>query len=116
MADSRERVLRQLLRAGDELVALGDLLLDALVEHAPAREHWYAALSAEAERWRARADGDPAAARLAQLFGALAEVFAAPPERPPRDAANGARTARRDTRRKFDPPPVRWDTPARWRS
>ena len=116
MPDSSERVLRHLLRTGEELVALAAAIVDALSERAPARADWHAALDAEAERWRARAGADPAAARLAELFAALADVFADAPEPATRAHAKGTRASRRDTPRKFDPPPGRWDTPARWRS
>jgi hypothetical protein len=109
MADSRERVLRHLVRAGEELLALAAAVVDALAERAPTRADWLRALGAESERWRARAHADPAAARVADVFAALADVFADPPARKPR-------AGRRDTPRKFDPPPGRWDTPARWRS
>ena len=114
MSDSRERVLRQLWRTGEELFALAAAIVDALAEHALA--DWHAALRSEAERWHARAHADPAAARVAELFDALAEVFAEASRRPAEPGANSARPTRRDTPRRFDPPPGRWDTPARWRS
>jgi hypothetical protein len=116
VADSRERVLRHLLRASEELVALAGAIVDALAERAPTRADWHSALRAEAERWRARAHADPAAARVAELFAALADVFAEAPQEPAHAGAKADRASRRDTRRKFDPPPGRWDTPARWRS
>ncbi|HTO06190.1 MAG TPA: hypothetical protein VMR86_03960 [Myxococcota bacterium] len=116
MADSGERVLRHLLRAGEELAALAGAVLELLAERAPARADWHAALLSESQRWAARAHGDPAAARVAELFAALAEVFAEPAPGAARAEPQPGRAGRRDTRRKFDPPPGRWDTPARWRS
>jgi len=112
MADSRERVLHQLLRVGEELVALGAAFAALAAERAPARAEWLAALRSEAARWHARGAADPAAARVADLFSALADVF----EPPGDDGAREPRGPRRETRRKFDPPPGRWDTRARWRS
>jgi hypothetical protein len=104
VADSRERALAHLLGALEELAGLFALSLEWLV----GRARLCAELRGAEARWRERAPGDPAAARVAEIFGALAEVFEAPPA--PR------RAARRDTVRKFDPPRTRWDTRARWRS
>jgi hypothetical protein len=109
MADSRERVLHHGARALEELAALAGVALELLAEHTPARAHWLALLRAEEKRWRARAPSDAAAARVAEVFGALADLFEPP-------ARESARAAPRDTERKFDPPRVGWDTPARWRS
>jgi hypothetical protein len=93
VADSRasERALAHLLGALDELAA-----------------QLCAELRSEEKRWRERSGRDPAAARVAEIVGALADVFEAPSAR--------RRASRRDTERKFDPPRTRWDTPARWRS
>jgi len=105
MADSAASALRHLARAAEELALALVTGMQALGARTRAREALHGALRAEERRWRARADSDVAAARVAELFAALADVFA---EELPRE--------RRDTTRKFDPPRVRWDTRARWRS
>jgi hypothetical protein len=111
MPDSRTRLLRQLLRSGEELATLAALAWELLADHMPSRAELLVELRSEERRWRARAADDAAAARVAELFSALADVFEAP-DRPGERPARGAR----DTRRKFDPPPGRWDTRAPWRS
>ncbi|HKC50979.1 MAG TPA: hypothetical protein VKF60_09315 [Myxococcota bacterium] len=108
MADSTSRALLHFIRAAEEL-ALG---VAAGLQELAANTTLLAALRAEERRWRVRADADPAAARVAELFGALADVF----EPTPRTSGTSEQSARRDTRRKFDPPRVRWDTRTRWRS
>jgi hypothetical protein len=112
MADSSERALEHLIRAAQELALAVAAGLQELGERTQARATLLAALRAEERRWRERADGDPAAARVAELVGALADVLE--PAARARDSSEA--TAPRDTRRKFDPPRVRWDTRARWRS
>jgi len=107
MADSGGRALRHLLRAAEELALALAAGLEELGARTNASATLHAALRAEECRWRARAADDPAAARVAEVFGALADVFA--PE-------TRAQSAQRDTRRKFDPPRVRWDTRPPWRS
>lgn len=105
MADSRAS--RHFARALEELAFALAALVEEIGERTHARATALAALRAEERRWRARAADDAAAARVAEVFAALADVFD-PPVREPR--------ATRDTKRKFDPPRVRWDTRARWRS
>jgi hypothetical protein len=105
MADSTSTALHHLARAVEELALALAAALQALGARAQARAALHGALRAEERRWRVRAAADPAAARVAELFSALADVFA---EVPPR--------AHRDSERKFDRPRVRWDTRARWRS
>ncbi|MFI5314227.1 MAG: hypothetical protein ACHQ6T_00870 [Myxococcota bacterium] len=105
MPDSAASALGHLLRAAEELALALAAGVQALRASALARSELHAALRAEERRWRARAASDRAAARVAEVFAALADLFAEPPPR-----------ARRDTSRKFDPPPARWDTRAPWRS
>jgi hypothetical protein len=112
MADSTARALLHLIRAAEELALAVAAGMEELGERTHARATLLAALRTEERRWRARADTDPTAARVAELVGALADVF----EPPARARGASEETARRDTRRKFDPPRVRWDTRARWRS
>jgi len=108
MADSTSRALLHWILAAEEL-ALG---VAAGLQELGVHTTLLAALRTEERRWRARADADPAAARVAELIGALADVF----EPAPRTRDTSEHSARRDTRRKFDPPRVRWDTRTRWRS
>jgi hypothetical protein len=91
VADSGERALAHLLAALEEISALlsGEL-------------------RNEDKRWRERAARDPAAARVAEIVGALADVFDLP--------ARPRKAPPRDTERKFDPPRTQWDTRTRWRS
>jgi predicted ArsR family transcriptional regulator len=105
VADSRALV--HFARALQELAFALAALVEELGERTHARAAMQAALRAEERRWRARAADDAAAARVAEVFSALADVL----EPPARE-----RRATRDTQRKFDPPRVRWDTRARWRS
>jgi hypothetical protein len=111
MADSTARALAHLIRAAEELALAIAAGVQELDERTQARATLLAALRNEERRWRARAAVDPAAERVAEIVGALADVVE-PPARPRTASAE----ARRDTRRKFDPPRVRWDTRARWRS
>jgi hypothetical protein len=105
VADSTASALRHLARAAEEFTLALGAALQTLGERTHARAVLHRELRAEERRWRARAASDSAAARVAELFSALADVFEeAPPHEP------------RDSKRKFDPPRVRWDTRARWRS
>jgi len=103
VSDPGERVVRHLARAAEELALAFALAVQTFGGRSRTLAHLHAALSAESRRWRARADGDAAAARVAQIFAALADVFE--PPTPP---------LRREPR--FDPPRSRWDTRAPWRS
>jgi hypothetical protein len=115
MADPSARLLRHLIRAAEELALAAAVALQAFGERSHALAALHAALRAEARRWRARADEDPAAARVAEVFGALADVFE-PPERGGADEERPAARQRTHKAPVFDPPGVRWDTRARWRS
>jgi len=105
VADAGARALLHLLRAADELARALAAALEALGADTRAHSSLRAALRDEERRWRARAAHDVAAARVAAVFGALAALLE------PRE-----RAAPSEPRPKFDPPQVRWDTPARWRS
>jgi len=121
-------VVRHLARAAEELALAFALAVQTFGGRSRALADLHAALRAESSRWRARADGDLAAARVAQIFAALADVF----EPPTRDARARARAAPSEVasgaaarsepkvselnRSRFDPPRSRWDTRAPWRS
>ena len=102
MADAGARVIRHLARAAEELARAFAAALQAFGEETRAASQLRAALRDEERRWRARAAHDAAAARVAEVFAALADLLEPPNRAEPSE--------------KFDPPPVRWDTPARWRS
>jgi hypothetical protein len=105
MADASARIARHLARAAEELARAFGAALSSFDAQTQARASLYDALRSEERRWRARSAGDSAAARVADVFGALADVL-----EPARDEAETPRT------RRFDPPRGQWDTPARWRS
>ncbi len=112
MADSTSRALLHLIRAAEQVALALAAGLEELGERSHARATLLAALCAEERRWLARAERDPAAARVAEIIGALADVF-----EPATDAdPSREESAARDTRRRFDPPRRRWDTRAPWRS
>lgn len=112
MPDSQSRALLHLIRAAEELaLALAEGVLE-LGERTSARATLLAALRAEELRWVARAESDLAAARVAEIAGALADVL----EPAARTQSERERGGARDTRGKFDPPRRRWDTRAPWRS
>ena len=64
------RGIDELLRAGAEGV---EFLFERL--ESPGLEALREALRAEVQRWDERADGDPAAARVRELFAAILAVF-----------------------------------------
>jgi hypothetical protein len=64
------RGIDELLRAGTEGV---ELFLEGL--ETPALQSLREALRAEVRRWDARSHGDPAAARVRDLFAAILEVI-----------------------------------------
>ena len=101
-ADAGARVIGHLARAAEELARAFAAALQAFGEDTRAASLLRAALRDEERRWRERAARDAAAARVAEVFAALADLL-----EPPK---------RTEAREKFDPPEVRWDTPARWRS
>jgi len=104
VTDPGARVVRHLARAAQELALAFALAVQTFGGRSRALADLHAALRDEERRWRARARDDEAAARVARIFAALADVFE--PPAPP--------APRRQTR--FDPPPPRWDTRAPWRS
>jgi hypothetical protein len=112
MADSTSRALVHLIRAAEQVALALAAGLEEWGERTHARATLLEALRDEERRWLARAAHDPAAARVAEIMGALADVLE------PATPAHRARedNAARDTRRKFDPPRRRWDTRAPWRS
>jgi hypothetical protein len=112
MSDSREKALLHLIRAAEELALAVAVAVQELGERTRLFATLCSALRDEERRWLARAETDRAAARVADLMGALADVF----EPAPRDESESRARARRHTRTKFDPPPPRWDTRAPWRS
>jgi gamma-glutamyl phosphate reductase len=79
MADPEQRVLRHLTRAAEELALAAVLALQAFGARSRALAELHRALRAEERRWRARGATDLAAARVAELFAALADVFEPPP-------------------------------------
>jgi hypothetical protein len=89
MADPDARVLRHLARAAEELALAAVLALQAFGARSHALAELHRALRAEERRWRARGESDLAAARVAELFAALADVF----EPPPRDYEPQRRSA-----------------------
>jgi hypothetical protein len=102
MADPDARVLRHLARAAEELALAAVLALQTFGARSRMLADLHRALRAEERRWRARGDTDLAAARVADLFAALADVFEPPrdgeAERGPpraRPQAPSARAARR---------------------
>jgi len=105
MPDASARIALHLARAATELARAFGAALSSFEARTHAQSALHDALRAEEHRWRARGAGDLAAERVADVFGALADVL-----EPPRRAAETPR------RRRFDPPPGQWDTPARWRS
>jgi hypothetical protein len=82
MADPSARVLQHLARAAEELALAAVLALQTFGARSRALADLHRALRAEERRWRARGATDLAAARVAELFAALADVF----EPPPRDS------------------------------
>ena len=100
--DAGARVIRHLALAAEELGRAFAVALQAFGEETRGAALLRAALRDEERRWRERAPRDAAAARVAEVFAALADLLEPPKRREPRG--------------KFDPPEVRWDTPARWRS
>jgi hypothetical protein len=71
------RPLLHLARGIDELMRAGTEGIEVLIEGlgSPGLESLREALRAEVRRWDARADGDPAAARVRDLFAALLDVI-----------------------------------------
>jgi hypothetical protein len=98
--DPGARALAHLLRAAQELALALAAGASALGGRGPALESVREALRAEEKRWAERAARDPAAARVREVFAALADVLE--PSRP--------------KNQKFDPPQMRWDTRKPWRS
>ena len=78
MADSSARVLHHLARAAEELALAAVLALQTFGARSRALADLHRALRAEERRWRTRGETDLAAARVAELFAALADVFAPP--------------------------------------
>jgi len=101
VSDANADVLRHLVRAAEEIALAFAAALASFAERSEAQSVLRSALRAEERRWRMRGAADPAAARVADVFAAFADVL-----EPPR--SGGAA--------KFDPSGGRWDTPARWRS
>lgn len=100
-------MVHHLARAAEELALAFALALQTLGGRSRALARLHDALRAEELRWRARAHEDLAAARVAEIFAALADVFE------PRTSEGPLRRGRV---RRFDPPGPRWDTRSPWRS
>ncbi len=78
MADPAQRVLQHLARAAEELALAALLSLQTFGAGSRALAELHRALRSEERRWRARGETDLAAARVAELFAALADVFEPP--------------------------------------
>jgi hypothetical protein len=74
---AERRPLLHLTRGIDELLRAGTEGIELLFEEleSPGLEALREALRAEVRRWEARADGDPAAARVRDLFAAVLAVL-----------------------------------------
>ncbi len=105
MPEPAARALGHLVRAAQELALALAAGASALGGRGPLLEHVREALRAEEKRWAERAAHDAAAARVREVFAALADVL----ELSPRASARAAKGM-------FDPPEMRWDTRKRWRS
>jgi hypothetical protein len=105
MPEAGARALGHLVRAAQELALALAAGASALGGHGPALLRVREALRAEEKRWTERAARDPAAARVREVFAALADVL-----------EPSARSTTRAEKGKFDPPEMRWDTRKRWRS
>jgi hypothetical protein len=105
--DPGARALAHLLRAAQELALALAAGASALGGRGPALESVREALRAEEKRWAERAAHDPAAARVREVFAALADVL---------EPSSRARPSARPKAQKFDPPKMRWDTRKPWRS
>ena len=98
MPEPGRNAILHLVRAAQELA----LALGAFAGALGANEHTLArvrdALRAEEKRWAERAARDPAAAKVREVFAALADVL------------------EHDANLEFDRLRMRWDTRGRWRS
>jgi hypothetical protein len=74
---TERRPILHLARGIDELLRAGAEGLDVLLERldSPSLEALREALRAEVRRWDGRANGDPAAARVRDLFAAILAVL-----------------------------------------
>ena len=75
MPEPGARALVHLVRAAQELALALAAGASALGGRGPTLEHVREALRAEEKRWAERAARDPAAARVREVFAALADVL-----------------------------------------